>query len=303
MLDLLPSTDLTLSALIDLWHVDCKRRLREYCSERRKHLLLIKLPPELLAMPAERITRKQIGMMLQGLADTPAQQRNFFASLRAALRWALARGLIDTDPTYGLRSSPPKQRDRVLSEAELRTLWHVSARYMIPHTQGGFGNILRLLMLTGQRKDEIAALTWDELVPNPDRIELPASRTKNKRPHTVPLAPLAVAQLPEPRRGYPNVFGVVPGRKFSAWGKLLGYLNRDIGGMPHWTVHDLRRSMVTHCMERGIAQPHVMEAVVNHITGHKGGIAGLYNRAEYAKEKREALERWAEAMKEIAGLP
>ena len=98
----------------------------------------------------------------------------------------------------------------------------------------------------------------------------------------MPLSALALAQLPPRREGYPHLFGRFAGRGFSGWSKAKALLDAQLDGMPHWTLHDLRRSFVTHMAERGLAEPHIIEAVVNHISGHKAGVAGTYNRALYA---------------------
>jgi integrase len=125
-------------------------------------------------------------------------------------------------------------------------------------------------------------------------------RTKNKRAHIIPLSAEALALLPARPEGSAIrdlVFGVGAGG-FGGWSKSKADLDARIAkarkGKPlaAWTLHDLRRSFVTHVSERGFAQPHVVEAIVNHVSGAKAGVAGTYNRAAYAAEKRQALELW-----------
>jgi integrase len=154
-----------------------------------------------------------------------------------------------------------------------------------------------LLALTGARANEIAALSWPE--GDDDKIALPASRTKNKRDHVIPLSEQAQAILDHrPRRAdHDFVFGRRNGRPFTGWsvcGDLLDARIKDSGAtVAHWTPHDLRRTAATRMAELGVP-PHIIEAVLNHVSGHKHGVAGIYNRATYEPEKRHALALWAD---------
>jgi integrase len=161
---------------------------------------------------------------------------------------------------------------------------------------------VRLLILTGQRRAEIGDLSWLEVNFDQRQIELPAARTKNGRPHIVPLSTLALVILKGTSRrdGRDLVFGNGAGG-FSGWSKAKSDLQRRLaklsvpgGPMERWTLHDIHRSVVTHLNEHSFAQPHVVEALVNHVSGHKVGVAGVYNRAAYAAEKRRAVELWGD---------
>jgi integrase len=211
--------------------------------------------------------------------------------------WAVGEGLIENNPVTGTNQNAEQTRDRVLSPAELRLIWNAL-------DNGQYGSIMRLLALTGQRAGEIAGLRWSEV--KETTIVLPAERTKNGRPHTIPLSEPARAIIAaQPRRvtadGKPRdlIFGLGDG-PFDGWSKCTNTLNARIAEMtgetlPRWTPHDLRRSFATHAAEIGI-QPHIIEATLNHISGHKAGVAGIYNRAAYEPEKRAALERWADQL-------
>ena len=135
------------------------------------------------------------------------------------------------------------------------------------------------------------------------RIDLPGERTKNGLPHIVPLSTHALALLPALRDGNEMLFGRRVGKGFSGWSKAKVELDAAIlkarrkvdpkaKPMPHWVVHDLRRTFVTLMGERGIAPPHIVEAIVNHVSGHKAGVAGVYNKAIYLEERRQALDAW-----------
>lgn len=155
-----------------------------------------------------------------------------------------------------------------------------------------FGRILKSLMLTGQRRQEIGSLEW--------AIELPGRRTKNKRPHIVPLSAPALALLGDGPAGHKFVFG-----KFSDWTRAKTDLDKRIAerrGKPldPWRLHDLRRSFTTHIRDNGFALPHVAEAILNHVSGFKSGVAGVYGRSTCLPERRETLEQWGKYLKRLA---
>jgi integrase len=179
-----------------------------------------------------------------------------------------------------------KSRDRVLSLPELKAIWDACR-------DDDYGDILRLLILTGQRANEIAALRWDEV--HDEMIVLPGERTKNHRAHVVPLSDAAKALLEKRDRDRAFVFGR-DDTGWQGWGAAKHRIEARIGAAiaERWTPHDIRRSVVTHMAERVGVLPHIIEAVVNHQSGHKGGIAGVYNKSTYDREKREALNLWAE---------
>jgi integrase len=159
-----------------------------------------------------------------------------------------------------------------------------------------------LLLLTGQRLNEIAGLRWSEIDFEHDTITLPAERTKNGRQHLIPMSvPVRDILEAQPRRaGRELVFGFGQG-PFSGWSKAKGELDERIAEarkkakakpMPAWVLHDLRRSAATGMAILG-TQPHVVEAVLNHVFGSKSGVAGIYNLSTYEPEKRQALDIWA----------
>ncbi len=149
-------------------------------------------------------------------------------------------------------------------------------------------------MLTGARKSEVGGMRWEELATG--LWTLPARRAKNGREHEVPLSRQAqqlIAALP---RTGPWLFGRRGKSPFSGWSRCKERL--DAGStaarLAPWTLHDLRRSVATHMAEQEIAQPHIIEAILGHVSGHKAGVAGIYNRAAYRAEKAAALQRWAD---------
>jgi integrase len=209
------------------------------------------------------------------------------AALSGLCGWAIEQEYIPgTNPTSDIKPLHEEDRERVLCEEELVEIWHACG-------EDEFDRIVKLLILTGQRRQEIGGLKWSEVRLPRLQIDLPESRTKNKKRHLIPLSELALALL-EPRAGdHPRfVFG-----PFTQWSRGKAQLDQRITArrgapLPHWTLHDIRRTFVTNMNELGFAEPHVVEAIVNHISGHKSGVGGKYNHAQYLDQRREALEKW-----------
>jgi integrase len=187
-----------------------------------------------------------------------------------------------------------KSRDRFLSSAELVEVWRASGN-------GAYGAVVKLLILTGQRRNEIGSLQWSEIDPASRLMRLPDERSKNRLPHDVPLSDPAMGLLQAMPQQSAFVFGT-SSIGFCDYATNKTALDRRIAAarqaagvepMRPWVVHDLRRTVATHMAEFGV-QPHIIEAVLNHKSGHKAGVAGIYNRATYEKEKRQALAWWAD---------
>ena len=269
------------------------RELRSYVDIERHLLVYAKV---LHGLQLASISRRDVATCLAKLTNDNGDvtANRVRSTLSSFFAWSIGAGMLEHNPVGGTFRNEEKARDRVLSPAELRLIWNAL---------GGdhYSSIMRLLALTGQRAGEIAGLRWSEICDN--AIVLPAERTKNARPHTIPLSEPARAIIEaQPRRvnadGQPRdlIFGLGAGG-FDGWTKCGTLLNARITEatgkpLPHWTPHDLRRSFATHAAEIGI-QPHIIEAVLNHV-GHRSGVSGIYNRASYEREKRIALDRWAE---------
>jgi integrase len=212
------------------------------------------------------------------------------AALSALFGWAIGEGLADANPVVGTNKATDEiARDRVLSDGELRLIWSCAGK-------DDYGVIVRLLMLLGQRREEVAAMRWSELDMDKRLWRLEGERTKNRLPHDIPLPDAAVALLMarDRRAGRNFVFGEGIG-PFQGWSRAKASLDKRLqaaGTSAPWRLHDLRRTAATRMADLGV-QPHVIEAVLNHISGHKAGVAGIYNRAAYSTEKRQALDLWA----------
>ena len=281
----------TLGSLIPIYLAAREKELRDK-SYRETDRYLSKIWKPLHGQAIDAIGRRDIVAILD--LQRPVSADRAKAALSGLYGWAIERGYLDINPTIGIRSRGQNGgRTRVLSEAELVAIWQACR-------DDDFGRIIRLLILTGQRETEIGSLRWSEIDLEKRLIELPPSRTKNKRPHLVPLSDQALAIIQSASRsadGPDCLFGR-DGHGFKNWSLAKSTLDARIAAsgtpMPHWTIHDIRRSFVTHTGDNGFAQPHVVEAILNHVSGSKSGVAGVYNKATYLNERRQALDIWAQ---------
>ena len=241
--------------------------------------------------PLENIEQKEIADLLTKIADKSgdATANRFRANLSAMYVWAAQEGKVTANPVAFTKKRAEKARERVVKDNdpnELAAIWQA-----LPDSD--YGRIVKLLMLTGQRRDEIGGLRWSEIDLEKGEINLPAERTKNGRAHMIPISKTVRAILAaQPRMAErDHVFGR-GNDGFSGWSASKAALDADLPKMDAWTLHDLRRTCATGMGELG-TPPHIVELVLNHQSGHKGGIAGVYNKATNGKEKREALDQWA----------
>lgn len=247
------------------------------------------------------ISRRDVHALLDEIVDrgSPIMANRALAALRRMCGWAVERDLIATSPCAGIKApSAERSRDRVLEDDELRLVWLACDRIGWP-----FGPLIRLLILLGQRREEVGAMRWSEVDLERRTWTLPKERTKNEVEHIVPLSPQAIAILKElphivPPKGAPDfVFTTGGGTAVTGYGKAKSRLDAFIaearGGeaLPGWVLHDLRRSLASGCARLGVNLP-VIEKVLNHVSGSFGGIAGVYQRHSFAAEKAAALALW-----------
>jgi integrase len=209
------------------------------------------------------------------------------------VNWAVDRG--DIEVNYLASASRGRKRagilrrsrrDRVLTDDEIRALWPACDQVGEP-----YGALVRLALLLGQRRDEIAGMTWRELDLDAGLWVIPAARYKTGIEHAVPLPAAAVAllrKLAESKVCDRFVFSTTPGTRFSGYSKSKERLDR-VSGVTGWRIHDLRRTMRTG-LSRLKIEPDIAERVIGHVVG---GVRGVYDRHLYLDEKRQALRRWA----------
>jgi integrase len=250
-----------------------------------RHLLKYARP--LHRLPITAVSQRNIANLLADITNESGEptSNRLRSTLCSLFGWVIKEGirLPEGNVASYTNKHEEKSRDRVLTDAELKTIWKACP-------ESDFGAIIKLLILTGQRANEIGGLRWEEVYD--EQIVLPSQRTKNKRTHIVPLSDPARTMLtPFRADGRAHVFGRVDSIGFDGWGYAKRNLDARVA-LEHWTIHDIRRTVATRMAELGV-QPHIIEAVLNHVSGHKGGIAGVYNRATYDKERRSALNLWA----------
>jgi integrase len=239
------------------------------------------------------IDRRAIAVLLGEIERTrgPVARNRARSALSAFFGWTITEGLRETNPVTGTaKVNEGGSRERVLAQDELRQLWHALG-------DGRFADLVRLLLLTGQRRNEIGNLQWNEIDLKRRMIVLPPERTKNKRKHELPLSHqvLAIIERQPRRNSSPFLFSDKHGYK--DWDSAKIRLDKRLH-IADWHLHDLRRSCATMMGELGIL-PHVIEAILNHVSGHRAGVAGVYQRAKYLEPMRDALQRWADHVGQI----
>jgi integrase len=219
-----------------------------------------------------------------------------FADVRAMLRWAVARGDLDRDPVQGMDApSPPRSRDRTLSEHEIKHFW-TRLPTALPR-QIDCQRVLKLCLITGQRVGEVAGMQRDELDLSARIWALSGTRTKNGHPHSVPLSDLAIGIIEQALADAgdrPRLFTLPPVA-------VARFVDRAEFGISHWTPHDLRRTALTQMAKLGV-EPVVLGHVANHRTATRAGITlAVYVKHSYDAEKRRALQLWAGRLAGIVG--
>jgi integrase len=241
------------------------------------------------AMPLAAVARADVAAGIatiargRGNATAAAARR----ALSAMYAWAVASGWAESNPVIGtLAPSQGPAGDRVLSDAELAAVWRAV------DGESDFGRCVRLLILLGSRRSEVGGMRWSEIDLAAGEWTLPASRSKNKRAHTLPLPPAALAIVRSvPRHELDHLFGPAG---FANWERAKRALDRALGdAVRPFRLHDIRRSVATKMADAG-TEPHVIEAILNHYGGHRAGTHGIYNRSSYAGAVRNALARWGE---------
>ena len=248
--------------------------------------------------PIDKIERRDLVEQIDRIAaqSGPVAADDCRTTLSVFFAWCIEREHRETNPIIGMsRRANNESRSRVLDDAELAEVWQHAG-------EGNHGLIVKLLALTGQRRNEIGLLQWSEVNEDKKLLVLPAERVKNRREHVLPLSDAAMSILAEAPRweGSNFVFGESGHSGYSGWSKSKARLDRRVNverakqgrePMPAWTLHDLRRTAASGMARLGVGLP-VIERVLNHVSGSFGGIVGVYQRHTFEKEMREALDLW-----------
>jgi integrase len=306
-------TGQTLRELIERYLAGHAKPTR-YWTEKRARLLSDDLKA-LHAKPAALIKRAEIAAVIDKVqARSHAAARLLFADVRPIFAWALDRAAIEVNPLTGMKGPQPLDaRDRVLSDEEVKAFWQAASAENWP-----FSSVFKTLLLTGQRREEVAAMRWREVDLDAGQWTIAKERCKNGKAHTVDLHPEAIRLLDrlgdaatprlmkdtEEREDLVySTTGTTPVSGFSkAKGRIDARMQAILGDkFQPWRTHDLRRTGASGMAALGF-QPHVIERVLNHISGAQGGLVGVYQRHEYREERRRAIREWGDhLMKLVSG--
>ena len=304
------SVDLAFKPYAERFVEDCLK-VRWKASYRDGEALLLRYAvPVLGKKPLHEIGRADVRAVLNPIRRKTATARNMFAVLRRLFRWAVSEGDIPISPIAGMEPPPlPAKRDRVLSDPELRLVWLATEKLDYP-----FGPLFRLLVITGQRLEEVSGLMWGELEKASATWSLPSDRAKNGNASQVPLSAMAVAELDAlaertgrkvkdgwPRTGF--VFSTTGETSVSGHSRAKWRLDREVAALAAieeypaefapWRLHDLRRTLATGMQRLGV-RFEVTEAILNHVSGSKSGVAGVYQLHGWGPEKKLALQSWSD---------
>lgn len=276
----------TFSGLIDAFIEQyAKRHQRQW--QETERLLRHDAQPVWGKKPAALITRQDVDALLQSVASrAPISANRLGAALRKLFKWAVGNGRLEASPMAGMSlPSPERSRDRVLSDDELARL--ISAAESLGYP---FGPFFMLLLLTAQRRDEVAGMRWSEIEEN--QWIIPAARSKNGRAHIVHLNEPALDILTRiPRQGDSNLIFTTTGTTpISGLSKAKDRLD-ELSAVRGWRFHDVRRTVTTGLANLG-HPPHVCDKILNHTTGAISGVAAVYQKAEFLSERQTALDDW-----------
>ena len=258
--------------------------------------------PILKDKPLPEISRHDIKAVLDRLKGKTATRRNLYAVLRRLFRWAVSAGDIDRSPIEGMEAPAlPEKRDRVLSDHEVREVMIAAEDLGYP-----FGPLVKLLVLTGQRVEELGRANWREFDRKAQGWTIPKERAKNRQATEVPLSDAVIAILDGLARGdqWPRkglLFTTTGKTPVSGYSRAKERLDKvlakqakktEVDPPAEWRFHDLRRTLATGLQKLGV-RFEVTEAILNHVSGSRAGVAGVYQRHDWKPEKRAALDAWA----------
>ena len=225
----------------------------------------------------------------------PVAANKTLKSIKTFLRWCVGRAVLDQSPAEGV-PLPTKEvaRDRVLDDHELAQVI-IAAR----NIGGPYGGIVELLALTGQRREEVARLTWQELDLQQRVWTIPKSRTKNAKTHAVHLSEQSIDVLKRANRQGPLVFSLLGTKPFQEFSRAKSVLDQ-LSGVSEWRLHDLRRTCVSGMARLGVT-PHVADKILNHQSGTISGVAAVYQRHEFLAERQAALDLWGAHIGQLLG--
>jgi integrase len=283
--------------------------IRETTRTERARLLGLKPDPEkpgewiatgngILKRWADRdlagITKDDVRAAINATAKSgPILANRTLSALKTFFNWCVKDDRLAKSPGEEIDlPSPETPSDRVLNDKEIKRIWQAAEQ------MGPYGAAVQLLILTGQRRGEIAGLMWREIDLEKGLISLPRERVKNNKSHEIPLSPQAIAVIKRlPRMSEQYVFSLNGSAPVGGFGKFKERLDA-LCGFSDWTIHDIRRPVASGLARLGTALP-VTEKVLNHVSGSFAGVAGIYQRHDFAAEKKSALDKWGKHLASI----
>jgi integrase len=248
-------------------------------------------------VPVHEIDRGRVSRCIEAVerergAPTAREARQ---CLSGFFSWAMQMAEAPANPVIGSWKPPTiKPRDHVLADGELSAIWRAC-------NGDDAGRVIRLLILTGCRRSEVGGMAWSELDLERDTWTIPASRSKNGREHKLPVMPAmrSIIETVPHVAGRDQLFGVRHALGFSLWNESKKALNQRLGdSVRPWRLHDIRRSVATGMAKLGTL-PHVIECVLNHQSGFRSGVGGVYNLNPYEREVRAALGLWEDHIRSL----
>lgn len=254
-----------------------------------ERILKVEVIPHWTKRPIDTITKRDVIELIDRVVDRgcPTLANRLLDCVRKLFGWSVERSIIERSPAAGIKA-PSKEisRDRVLADDEIKAVWQASVTEGWP-----FGPLVQLLMLTAQRRSEVAGMAWKEIDLDRALWTIPKERAKNGLAHEVPLSKLAIEVITNLPRTGSLVFSTTSTTPVSGFTVAKRRLDQ-YSGVSGWTLHDLRRTATTGMAQLGVP-PHIADKILNHKSGTIRGVAAVYNRHSYLEERREALERWA----------
>jgi len=296
----IPASDLIETAAARFLSQYVKRNLKPSTVAEIERILNKEIIPAWRGRRLSEVRRSDVHDLLDSIIDRgkPIAANRVLSWFRRMCSWAIERGLIETNPCTGIKAPTAETaRERVLSDEELKAVWLAAEPLGQPYTE-----FVKLLILTGQRRNEVAGMTWRELDLAAKIWTIPSARCKNGREHQVPLSDHAVEIL----RSLPKiadsefVFTLYGKRSITAFALTKQRIGERMpDDVLPWTLHDVRRTVASGLARLGINLP-VIEKLLNHVSGSFAGIVGVYQRHSFADEKRAAMQAWSRHVEAIA---
>lgn len=239
----------------------------------------------------DKITHEDVAAALDAI-ESPSARAHALKDIRTFFNWCVPR-YLPASPCVGLRMDAQPSRDRTLSNTELQKVWKAC-----DYVSSTFATIIKLLILTGQRKNEIGSLQFEQISLGENLcITIPPAIAKNGREHTFPIGPLTHSLLPTKTTGYLFRSAKNPEDPYNGYTFHLKQLQK-LSQTSNWTLHDLRRTFVSNMASLGVA-PHIISALINHVSEGLSPIQRVYNKYNYFNEMREAVDKYQHFLKTL----